>query len=152
MPNLTPIPLTIEEHERLIAMKHRLEAGSWREMIMKLCDICEELYKTGQPFKTDQPTSQETKPARPEPKKGSLPSLFSQLGKEGEKIMNEENIRRIIREELQDHKFEVELPKQEEKPKEKLEPCPDCGTPTKMTWKHCPNCGEEFDDAIETEE
>ena len=65
--------------------------------------------------------------------------------------MNEEDVRRVIREELRDHKFEVELPK-EEKPQEKLEPCPDCGTPTKMTWKHCPNCGEEFDDTEETEE
>jgi len=45
MPNLTPIPLSQEEHERLIAIKHKLGVGSWREMLCKLCDIYEELCK-----------------------------------------------------------------------------------------------------------
>ena len=42
MPNLTPIPLSEEEHQRLTSLKHKLEANSWREMLMKLCDIYEE--------------------------------------------------------------------------------------------------------------
>ena len=42
MPNLTPIPLSVEERDRLTSIKHRLESNSWREMLMKLCDICEE--------------------------------------------------------------------------------------------------------------
>jgi hypothetical protein len=80
---------------------------------MKLCDCYEETLKT------EQPPRQETKP---EPKESSLTSMFFHLGKEGEKEMNEEDIRRITREELQGHKFEVELPKPE-KPQEKLELC-----------------------------
>lgn len=79
-------------------------------MIMKLWEIYEETLKTE---RSKKPAEQEAKP-EPEPKKGSLPSLSSHLGKEDEKQMTEEDIRRIIREELQDHKFEVELPKQEE--------------------------------------
>ena len=50
MPNLTPIPLSVEEHQRLGSIKHRLEANSWREMLMKLCDIYEEHCKTDQPL------------------------------------------------------------------------------------------------------
>ena len=42
MPNLTPIPLSVEERDRLTSIKHRLESNSWREMLMKLCDIYEE--------------------------------------------------------------------------------------------------------------
>ena len=56
-----------QEHERLVAMKHRLEAGSWREMIMKLCDIYEETIKVNQTPK------QETKP---EPKEASVKFVF----------------------------------------------------------------------------
>ena len=49
MPNLTPIALTEEEHQRLTKIKHRLEAGSWREMLMKLCDLCDQAYGVEQP-------------------------------------------------------------------------------------------------------
>jgi len=49
MPNLTPISLTEEEHQRLTSIKHKLEAGSWREMLKKLCDIYEGLCQTDQP-------------------------------------------------------------------------------------------------------
>ena len=57
MPNLTPIPLTVEEHERLTKVKHRLEANSWREMLMKLCDLYEEQPQTEQP-----PTEEDIRP------------------------------------------------------------------------------------------
>lgn len=49
MPNLTPIALTEEEHQKLTSIKHRLEANSWREMIMKLCDLYDEFYQAEQP-------------------------------------------------------------------------------------------------------
>ena len=49
MPNLTPIALTEEEHQRLTSIKHRLEAKSWREMLMKLCDLCDQMYEAEQP-------------------------------------------------------------------------------------------------------
>jgi len=57
MPNLTPIPLTVEEHQRLTKVKHGLEANSWREMLMKLCDIYEEQPQTEQP-----PTEENLRP------------------------------------------------------------------------------------------
>lgn len=55
MPNLTPIPLTEEEHERLTSLKHKLEASSWRDMLMKLCDIHEEYCQ----MKIDNPLAKE---------------------------------------------------------------------------------------------
>jgi hypothetical protein len=153
MPTLTPIPLTIEEHERLVAMKHRLEANSWREMMMKLCDICEDLYKTNQPIKTDQPIKPD---AKPEPQQKSLFSrLLEPTKKEGEKQMDEQDLRRIIREELQDHKFE--MIQQEPKPQEQLikDECEDCGQKLEYAKgkepKYCVNCGVEFDWSKEEE-
>jgi len=86
MPNLTPIPLSVEEHEKLTAIKHRLEANSWREMMMKLCDIYEDLCKTDQP---KLPTEQNIRPivekileeklqtTKPEKKKTLLDRLLS---------------------------------------------------------------------------
>jgi len=58
MPNLTPIALTEEERQKLTSIKHRLEANSWREMIMKLCDLYDEFCQAKQPIT---PTEQQQK-------------------------------------------------------------------------------------------
>jgi len=85
MPNLTPIPLSVEEHERLTSVKHRLEANSWREMMMKLCDIYEDLCKTDQPLLPTEENlrtivekimDEKLKTAKPEEKKKTIFDLL----------------------------------------------------------------------------
>jgi len=172
MPNLTPIPLSEEEHERLTSLKHKLEANSWREMLMKLCDIYEEycqmkfdlpLAKDG--ITTENPAFKDyvnklvderlkEREGNPEEKKeGSLLDLLrpSKKGNPdgGEQEMDEEDVRRIIREELEN--WTIELPEHNHEPKEQLlkDKCEGCGTEftyTKNTRPdECPNCKEEFD-------
>ncbi|MDH5375919.1 MAG: autoantigen p27 domain-containing protein [Candidatus Bathyarchaeota archaeon] len=157
MPTLTPIPLSLEEHQRLGSIKHKLEANSWREMLMKLCDIYEDYCqtKTNTPpateeIMTENPEikSNESDPVDEEPKKEDLFfKLLKPLGKEGKKEVNEEDVRRIIREEFEN--WRIELPEHEHshEPKKEIEPCPNCRTPLNKTKKpeYCPNCDEELD-------
>ena len=59
MPNLTPIPLSEEEHQKLTSLKHKLEATSWRDMFMKLCDIYEEYCQIKDGATTENPALKE---------------------------------------------------------------------------------------------
>ena len=96
MPNLTPIALTEEEHQRLTSVKHRLEAKSWREMLMKLCDLCDETYEG-------------SNPATPTPQEINLEPIEQRLNGIDKELSNHKHpfpdglngeIRRIVKEEL----------------------------------------------------
>ena len=96
MPNLTPIALTEEEHARLTSIKHRLEAKSWRDMLMKLCDLCDQAYEAEQ-----QPT--------PTPQEVDLEPLKQRINGIDKELSNHKHpfpdglngeIRRIVKEEL----------------------------------------------------
>ena len=162
MPNLTPIPLTEEEHKKLTSLKHKLEASSWREMLMKLCDIYEEycqmkfdipLAKEG--IVTDNPevknyvnklVDERLKDREGKnPKEKNLMERMLEPDKGGESEMDEEDVRRILKEELENWK--IELPEHNHKPKEEYENCPECSTPLSKTKKpkYCHECGEELD-------
>ena len=163
MPNLTPIALSEEEHERLTSLKHKLEANSWREMLMKLGDIYDEyaqmkmdipLAKEG--IVTENPevknyvnklVDERLKETHGEkPKEGeSLTNLLSKVEKEGKEEMEEEDLRRIIREEIDKTAFE--MPEHNHTSKEEFENCPECNAKLSKTKKptYCHGCGEELD-------
>ena len=70
--------------------------------------------------------------------------LKPQNPKEGKEV-DEEDVRRIMREELEN--WRIELPEHDHKQKEESEPCPECGTKLSKTEKpkYCTGCGEELD-------
>lgn len=93
MVSLTPIQLSQEEHDRITALKHQLKAKSWKDMLMKLCDICEGKQELPTPFQTTEKyienLIEEKLEQKPENRKeeeeqkpeGTLSNLLKKLGK-----------------------------------------------------------------------
>jgi len=94
-------PLSVEERQRLGSVKHRLEANSWREMLMKLCDIYDEhcqmkpnIPPEKEGMATENPESRSdvrkladegSNEETQQEEEGALTKFFKGLGKEGKK-------------------------------------------------------------------
>lgn len=164
MPNLTPIPLTEEEHQKVTSLKHKVEASSWRDMLMKLCTIYEEYcqLKSDVPLAKDGITTEspalkqyveeivdqrlEERQAEEKQIPNSEKKIVIKKGNPGEVIdVDEETVRRIFKEEIANYK--MQLPKcvtnhlEEHEKQKNTAKCLECGEQIPKDSEECPECG-----------